>query len=101
MTTNASDLLLPYVRRFTVGFVLNDPPAPRVLGSGVLVSVGHSSGILTCAHVAQAYRNRSEVGIVRFRRDDMQQQQILRFGDTITLRIEDLECDVRVPRLGS
>jgi hypothetical protein len=55
MTTDASDLLLPHVRQFSIGFVLTDPPAPKVLGSGVLLSVGKVSGILTCAHVADAY----------------------------------------------
>ena len=49
MTTDASDLLLPHVRQFTIGFVLTEPPAPKVLGSGVLLSVGNVSGILTCA----------------------------------------------------
>src|SRR5271157_3863149 len=33
MTTDASDLLVPHARLFTVGFVLRDPPAPAVLVS--------------------------------------------------------------------
>src|SRR5690348_9413230 len=40
VTKDASTLLLPHVRRFTIGFVLTDPPAPRVLGSGILLSIG-------------------------------------------------------------
>jgi hypothetical protein len=82
---DASTLLLPRVRRFTVGFVLNDPPAPAVLGSGVLVTVGSISGILTCAHVAEVYRDRTKVGLLRFSRDDIVQMQTLMLGETKTL----------------
>ena len=41
MTTDASELLVPHVRHFTVRFVRNDPPAPDVLGSGVLELCGN------------------------------------------------------------
>lgn len=87
MTTDASDLLLPHVRQFTVGFVLNDPPAPRVLGSGVLVRVGSLSGILTCAHVADEYQSRTEIGVVRFTRDAIVQRHKLTLGETTTIKI--------------
>src|SRR5436305_15322538 len=89
MTKDASDFHLPHVRRFTVVFVLTDPPAPSVLGSGVLLSVGSLSGILTCAHVAEQYRNRSEIGLVRFSRDESLQMQKLVLRDTTTLYIEE------------
>jgi hypothetical protein len=87
MTVDASDLLVPLVRSFTVGFVLRDPPAPAVLGSGVLVTVDHVSGILTCAHVAEEYRNRSEIGLLRFSRDNVRQMQTLELGDTHTVYV--------------
>jgi hypothetical protein len=89
MTTDASDLLTPRTRQFTVGFVVTDPPAPRVLGSGVLVSVGRISGILTCAHVAERYRGRPEIGLLRFSRDSIDQRQKLMLGETKTLYIEE------------
>ncbi len=47
MTTDASHLLVPHVQLFTVGFVRRDPPAPAVLGSGVLLTVGQICGILS------------------------------------------------------
>lgn len=89
MTTDASDLLVPHVRLFTVGFVLKDPPAPAVLGSGVLLTVGQISGILTCAHVAEAYRDRSEIGLLRFSRDNALQMQTLTLGETHTVYVEE------------
>jgi hypothetical protein len=89
MTTDASDLLLPHVRQFTIGFVLTDPPAPRVLGSGVLLSVGSASGILTCAHVAEEYRQRAKIGLLRFSRDGIVQRQKLTLGGTTTLIIKE------------
>jgi hypothetical protein len=89
MTTDASDLLIPHVRLFTVGFVRRDPPAPAVLGSGVLLTVGQVSGILTCAHVAEQYRNRSEIGLLRFNRDNIRQMQTLNLGDTHTVYVEE------------
>jgi len=85
MTIDASNLLVPHVRLFTVGFVRKDPPAPAVLGSGVLLKVGQISGIITCAHVAEAYRDRSEIGLLRFSRDNVLQMQTLRLGDTHTI----------------
>jgi hypothetical protein len=54
MTTDASDLLLPHVRQFTVGLALTDPPHPKVLGTGILASIDNLSGILTCCHVDQS-----------------------------------------------
>lgn len=89
MTKNASDLLLPRVRPFTVGFVCTDPPAPSVLGSGVLVSIGPLSGILTCAHVAEGYRNRTEIGLLRFSRDNDFQMQKLALEHTQTVYISE------------
>lgn len=89
MPTDASELLVPHARRFTVGFVLNDPPAPKVLGSGVLLAVGQVSGILTCAHVAEQYRQRTEVGLLRFSRDNVDQRQKLMLGETTTLFIKE------------
>jgi hypothetical protein len=87
MTTDASDVLVPHVRLFTVGFVRRDPPAPAVLGSGVLLTVGQISGILTCAHVAEMYRNRSEIGLLRFSRDNILQMLTLQLGDTHTVYV--------------
>ncbi len=89
MTNDASDLLLPHARRSSVGFVYTDPPAPSALGSGVLISVGSLSGILTCAHVAEQYRSRSEIGLLRFSRNEALQMQKLSLGDTSTLYIEE------------
>lgn len=85
MTADASELLLPHVRQFTIGFVLTDPPAPKVLGSGVLLSVGNVSGILTCAHVADEYRLRTEIGLLRFSRDGILQMQKLMLEGTTTI----------------
>jgi hypothetical protein len=89
MTADASDLLVPHVRHFTIGFVRTDPPAPAVLGSGVLLTVDQISGILTCAHVAEAYRNRSEIGLLRFSRENIRQMQTLNLGDTHTVYVEE------------
>jgi hypothetical protein len=89
MTTDASELLVPHARLFTVGFIRRDPPAPSVLGSGVLLTVGQVNGILTCAHVAEAYRNRSEIGLLRFSRDNIRQMQMLQLGDTHTVYVEE------------
>jgi hypothetical protein len=75
------------VRRFTVGFVLTDPPAPSVLGSGVLVSVGPTKGIFTCAHVAERFRQRPVIGLLRFSHNEQLQMQKLQLGDTTTLNI--------------
>jgi hypothetical protein len=88
MTTDASELLVPHVRHFTVRFVRNDPPAPDVLGSGVLLTVGQISGILTCAHVAEAYRSRSEIGLLRFSRDNIRQMQTMRLEDTRSVYVK-------------
>jgi hypothetical protein len=88
MTKDASDPLTPHVRIFTIGYVRNDPPAPAVLGSSVLLTIGQISGILTCAHVAEAYESRSEIGLLRFSRDNVRQMQILRLGETHTVRVE-------------
>ena len=82
--TDASELLLPFVRRFTVGFVLTDPPAPSVLGSGVLVAAGPIKGILTCAHVAEQFRQRADIGLLRFSHNEQLQMQKLLLGDTTT-----------------
>ncbi len=89
MTKDASDLLLPHVRQFTIGFVLNDPPAPRVLGSGVLLMVGNVSGILTCAHVTDELQQRAEIGLLRFNREGIMQRQKLALGETTTLVIKE------------
>jgi hypothetical protein len=88
-TTDASDLLIPRTRQFTVGFVLTDPPRAKSVGSGVLLRVGGVSGILTCAHVAERYRKREEIGLLRFSRDGIDQRQKLILGETTTLYIEE------------
>lgn len=80
-------LFLPHVRQFTVGLVLTDPPHPTVLGTGVLVSIENLHGILTCCHVADEFGKRSEVGLLRFGRDDVFQGQKLRLGTRRTLKI--------------
>jgi hypothetical protein len=87
MTSDASDLLLPHVRQFTVGLALTDPPHPKVLGTGILASIDNLSGILTCCHVADGYEERSEIGLVRFNRDGILQRQKLGLGTTDTLKI--------------
>ena len=94
-SSDASELVLPHVRRYTVGFVLTDPPAPRVLGSGVLVSFGPIKGILTCAHVAEAFRKRAEIGLLRFSHDEKLQMQKLQLEGTTTLYIEENTGDPR------
>lgn len=83
--TNASDLLIPHMRNSTVGFVNINHPPPKVLGSGVLISVGDISGILTCAHVAKAYEKCTKLGLVRFVRDALPQQQELKMEGTRTI----------------
>jgi hypothetical protein len=87
MSSDAGDLLLPHIRQFSIGFVLTDPPAPKVLGSGVLLAVGKVSGILTCAHVADEYRNRTEIGLLRFSRDGIVQRQKLMLEGAVTIVI--------------
>jgi hypothetical protein len=76
MTKDASDLFLSEVRQYSVGFVIPGPPAPSVLGSGVLAKIDELEGILTCAHVAVQYANRTEIGLVGFLRDQDQRLRI-------------------------
>jgi hypothetical protein len=87
MTSDASDLFLPHVRQFTIGLVLTDPPHPKVLGTGILVSTENLNGILTCCHVADKYEKRSEIGVVRFSRDGIPQRQKVELATTETLKI--------------
>ncbi len=87
MNSDASDLLLRHVRQLTIGLALTDPPHPKVLGTGVLVSIENLNGILTCSHVADEYEKRSEIGLVRFKRDGILQRQKLVLATTNTLKI--------------
>jgi hypothetical protein len=87
MTKDASEILVPHIRHFTIGFVFPDRPAPSVLGSGVLAAVGNAHGILTCAHVADLYSNRTEIGLLRFNRDQVDQRMKLQLGPTATIKV--------------
>jgi hypothetical protein len=52
---------------YAVGLVKRvEGAGSTVIGSGVLVSVEDRRGILTCAHVAEKYDKRDEIGLVRF-----------------------------------
>jgi len=75
MTKDASEIFLSKVAQYSLGFV-NPGPPPSVLGSGVLAIIDDMKGILTCAHVATEYANRTEIGLVGFMRDQIQRLRI-------------------------
>jgi hypothetical protein len=84
-----SEAILSHVSNFAVGLVVRKPgEGSQVLGSGVLVSIEGRRGILTCGHVAEAYANLSEVGLVRFVAGSGQQRRFLQLGDTQTAIIQ-------------
>jgi hypothetical protein len=87
MPKDASEILIPHIRHYTVGFMLPDGPAPSVLGSGVLATAGNADGILTCAHVADLYSDRPEIGLLRFNRDQLDQRMKLQLGPTMTIKV--------------
>lgn len=65
---------------FSVGFVLlskqDDVWDAYPAGSGALVAVGSTHGILTAAHVLEKLPNQGEVGIVRFPRSKSSAQKL-------------------------
>jgi hypothetical protein len=84
-----SDAILSHISNFAVGLVVRKPDGGnQVLGSGVLASIEGRRGILTCGHVAEAYANLTEVGLVRFVAGSGQQRRILQLGDTQTAIIQ-------------
>jgi hypothetical protein len=54
------------VGRSTVGFVRIQGTSPASLGSGTLIKFGNVVGVLTCAHVLEAFRKEDEIGILCF-----------------------------------
>ena len=84
-----SDAILSHISNFAVGLVVRKSgEGSKVLGSGVLASIEGRRGILTCGHVAEAYANLSEVGLVRFVAGSGQQRRMLQLGDTQTAIIQ-------------
>jgi hypothetical protein len=84
-----SDANLSHISNFAVGLVVREPSkGSKVLGSGVLLSIEGRRGILTCGHVADAYANLAEIGLVRFFAGMGQQRRILQLGDTQTAIIQ-------------
>ncbi|MGJ5177432.1 hypothetical protein ACQR16_05930 [Bradyrhizobium oligotrophicum] len=89
MAHDISDAILSRISNFAVGLVVKGPgKGSKVLGSGVLVSIEGRRGILTCGHVAEAYANLAEIGLVRFVAGMGQQRRILQLGDTQTAIIQ-------------
>jgi len=88
MTIDISDAILAHISNFAVGIVLREEGAgSRVLGSGTLVSIEGRRGILTCGHVAAAYENRAEIGLIRFSAG-RPQRRILDLNDTQTIILQ-------------
>ena len=84
-----SDAILSHISNFAVGLVVRKSgEGSKVLGSGVLASIEGRREILTCGHVAEAYANLSEVGLVRFVAGSGQQRRMLQLGDTQTAIIQ-------------
>jgi hypothetical protein len=84
-----SDAILSHISNFAVGLVVGKPSAgSEVLGSGVFASIEGRRGILTCGHVAEAYANLTEVGLVRFVAGSAQQRRMLQLGDTQTAIVQ-------------
>ncbi|TFV37105.1 hypothetical protein E4K66_20605 [Bradyrhizobium frederickii] len=84
-----SDAILSLISNFAVGLVIREAgQGSRVLGSGVLVSIEGRRGILTCGHVAEAYANLPEIGLLRFSPGMGPQRRILQLGDTQTAIIQ-------------
>lgn len=84
-----SDAILSHISNFAIGLVVRMPgEGSKVLGSGVLVSIEGRRGILTCGHVADAYANLTEIGMVRFVAGSGQQRRMLQLGDTQTVIIQ-------------
>ena len=80
-----SPLFLERVAPFSVGIATIGNGPPQVLGSGVLLTDGVFTGILTCAHVWETYAQRTEIGLVRFRPASNTQSQVLALGPTQTI----------------
>lgn len=73
-----SAAILSHISNFAVGLVVRKPGEDsKVLGSGVLASIEGRRGILTCGHVAEAYANLTEIGLVRFIAGWGQQRRML------------------------
>jgi hypothetical protein len=84
-----SATILSHISNFAVGLVVRKPgEGSKVLGSGVLASIEGRRGILTCGHVAEAYANLTEIGLVRFVAGSGQQRLMLQLGDTQTAIIQ-------------
>lgn len=83
-----ADAILAHVSHFAVGFARRvEGGGSIVLGSGVLVNIEGRKGILTAGHVAAAYANLPEVGLIRFVAGN-QQRRVLKLGDTQTIILE-------------
>jgi hypothetical protein len=84
-----SGAILSRLSHFAVGLVVKTPgEGSKVLGSGVLASIEGRRGILTCGHVAEAYANLAEIGLVRFVAGSANQRRVLKLGDTQTAIIQ-------------
>ena len=59
-------LFVDQIAPFTIGFVKIDSESPSSMGSGTLLQFGPISGILTCAHVAEAVMRETRIGILLF-----------------------------------
>jgi hypothetical protein len=84
MPKDASPLVLDRVRRYTIGFARagGDPAA---LGSGVLLRIGDTRGILTCAHVEAYLQESGTIGVAGFSRPAAFQATTFEIRDAHTL----------------
>jgi len=66
MAEDLLDAIRDHIAHFAVGLVERvERAGSKVIGSGVLVSIEGRRGILTCGHVAELYKKRNEIGLVR------------------------------------
>jgi hypothetical protein len=90
-TRDISDAILAHISNFAVGLVLRrEGGGSQVLGSGVLVSIEGRRGILTCGHVAAAYEELPEIGLIRFLAGTPQspQRRLIKLDDTQTMILQ-------------
>ena len=88
MAHDISDAILSRLSNFAVGLVRREEGAgSKVLGSGTLASIEGRRGILTCGHVAEDYKNLSEIGLVRFSAGG-RQKRMLNLDDTQTVILQ-------------
>ena len=62
-----ADDLMAILSDSAVGLIKRvDGVGSEVLGSGVLVSLDRRRGLLTAGHVAETYKDKDEIGLIRF-----------------------------------